>query len=229
MIKDTTASSPGAPEGGSPPTAKSGTRRELQSLLKQGGPQEATELAAQLGVTAMAVRQHLYDLQSEGLAASDPAPRERGRPAKRWRLTGAADALFPDGHQELAVDLIQSVRSVLGEEAMQALLRARAEKQTAAYRDALAKADSLESRVQALADIRSREGYMASVSTQSDGALQLTENHCPVCAAARACTGLCEMELSVFQNALGPDVTVERTDHILAGARRCAYRVVKSN
>ena len=24
---------------------------------------------------------------------------------------------------------------------------------------------------------------------------------------------------------LGPDVTVERTDHILAGARRCAYRI----
>ena len=29
----------------------------------------------------------------------------------------------------------------------------------------------------------------------------------------------------VFREALGPEITVERTDHILAGARRCAYRI----
>ena len=31
--------------------------------------------------------------------------------------------------------------------------------------------------------------------------------------------------VQAFQAALGPDVAVERTDHILAGARRCAYRI----
>jgi predicted ArsR family transcriptional regulator len=55
--------------------------------------------------------------------------------------------------------------------------------------------------------------------------LLLIENHCPICAAARACTNLCAGELRVFQQVLGPGVTVERIDHILAGARRCAYRV----
>lgn len=43
--------------------------------------------------------------------------------------------------------------------------------------------------------------------------------------AARACSGLCASELEVFQAALGPDYTVTRTDHILTGARRCAYLV----
>jgi predicted ArsR family transcriptional regulator len=60
--------------------------------------------------------------------------------------------------------------------------------------------------------------------TDSDGFL-FVENHCPICAAARACSGLCRSELEVFRGALGDGVTVERTDHILAGARRCAYRV----
>ncbi len=40
------------------------------------------------------------------------------------------------------------------------------------------------------------------------------------------CTGLCAAELSVFQAVLGINVEVTRGDHILAGARRCAYRVV---
>ena len=32
-------------------------------------------------------------------------------------------------------------------------------------------------------------------------------------------------ELDVFRRVLGPDVTVTRTQHVLAGDRRCAYRV----
>ena len=51
------------------------------------------------------------------------------------------------------------------------------------------------------------------------------ENHCPVCAAATACQELCRSELMVFRAVLGTDVTVERIDHLLAGARRCAYRI----
>ncbi len=32
---------------------------------------------------------------------------------------------------------------------------------------------------------------------------------------------------TVFRAILGPDVSVERTDHILARARRCAYQMTK--
>ena len=67
---------------------------------------------------------------------------------------------------------------------------------------------------------------MAEV-TKADGGYLLVENHCPVCSAAAACTGLCTMELEVFRKALGRDLKVERIDHILAGARRCAYLVMR--
>jgi len=80
-------------------------------------------------------------------------------------------------------------------------------------------------RHKALAAIRTDEGYMASAKPQGDGSVLLLENHCPICAAAVACTGLCAKELEVFQTVLGKDVAVERTEHIVAGARRCAYRV----
>ena len=36
----------------------------------------------------------------------------------------------------------------------------------------------------------------------------------------------CDRELETFQAVLGEDVAVERVEHILAGSRRCAYRVV---
>ena len=66
---------------------------------------------------------------------------------------------------------------------------------------------------------------MAEWRADADGFL-LLENHCPICAAATACQGFCRAELDVFRAVLGPGVSVERTDHILAGARRCAYRIV---
>ncbi|MEL6180470.1 MAG: MarR family transcriptional regulator, partial [Myxococcota bacterium] len=69
-------------------------------------------------------------------------------------------------------------------------------------------------------------GYMASVERDADGALLLIEDHCPICVAARGCQGLCASEQEVFQAVMGSEVDVHRTDHILAGARRCAYRVV---
>ena len=79
-------------------------------------------------------------------------------------------------------------------------------------------------RTRKLAKLRVEEGYMAESRPAPDGSLLLIENHCPVCAAARACQGLCRSELEIFR-ALLPGASVERVDHILAGARRCAYRI----
>ncbi|MOA56535.1 hypothetical protein D3C78_1805330 [compost metagenome] len=61
---------------------------------------------------------------------------------------------------------------------------------------------------------------------RKDGADYLfIENHCPICSAAKACMGFCRSELELFRNVLGEGVNVDREEHILAGARRCAYRV----
>jgi predicted ArsR family transcriptional regulator len=65
---------------------------------------------------------------------------------------------------------------------------------------------------------------MAECVAKADGSLLLIENHCPVCAAAQACQGLCRSELEIFRSVLN-GAAVERTDHILAGGRRCAYRI----
>ena len=65
---------------------------------------------------------------------------------------------------------------------------------------------------------------MAEVRRDGEDFL-FVENHCPICAAARLCTGLCREELALFKRVLGSGIEVERTSHILAGAGRCAYRV----
>ena len=218
------------PAGAGKPPRPAGvrTRRAVLDLLKQHGPQEAQALADQLGVSAMAVRQHLYDLQEQGLVGHDAVPRAVGRPAKRWHLTVAADRLFPDGHADLTASLLESMRETFGETGMDQLMAVRTREQIAAYERRMPRGAGLHGRLRALARLRSEEGYMAAVEAEGQGRYLLIENHCPIVAAAAVCSGLCGSEMAVFEHLLGPDVTVERVDHILAGARRCAYRVTKA-
>ncbi len=58
------------------------TRRAIVQLLKQEGRLDAETLAVRLGITAMAVRQHLYALQDEQLVTYQEESRPMGRPAK---------------------------------------------------------------------------------------------------------------------------------------------------
>ena len=213
------------------PPAKTHGRAAVLELLKREGPVSADSLAERLGITAMAVRQHLAALQAEGLAAPAPAERKaksRGRPLTLWRATEAADAHFPDSHSLLAVDLLGQMKRAFGEEGLDRLLALRTQDQERAYRAETDRAKTLKARLEALARIREREGYMPEVKRDPDakGGFLFVENHCPICSAARQCQNLCREELALFRRVLGEGVQVERISHILAGAGRCAYRVV---
>jgi predicted ArsR family transcriptional regulator len=197
--------------------------------LKTRGPQTAAELARRLGVTQVAVRQHLQALATEGLVTHRDERRKVGRPARLWSLMPAAARRFPDSHGDLTVELLKAVRTTFGEDGLDRLVTERSRQQREAYAKRMPAASTLlEERIDALAKLRSEEGYMAEWTREADGAWILAENHCPICAAATVCQGFCRDELSMFRDLLGSGATVERGDHILAGARRCAYRIEAS-
>jgi predicted ArsR family transcriptional regulator len=204
----------------------SDAKRRIIERMKRSDSCTAPELAAVFALTDTAVRQHLEALETAGLVERAPsAPSGRGRPPLAWRLTPLATDLFPDRHADLTVELLASVKRALGEDALERVIEARASVQLVHYRAALRTDAPLAERVARLADMRSAEGYLAEVVPADDGAVLLVEHHCPVADAARSCGGLCRSELSVFAGALGDGVTVERTQHLMAGDQRCAYLV----
>jgi predicted ArsR family transcriptional regulator len=216
----------------------------------------ARQLAADLGIGVVAVREQLARLQQLGLvrwnvpgsmdAAGRPVPKETlrqereqwlllrparrpgrrpGRPSATWSLTDDARALFPDRHADLTVELLGAMRAALGDDALVRIVEVRARDQATLYRDRLPAGGSLRKRVEALAARRSDEGYMAEVVQEKPGSYLLIEHHCPICEAARTCQRLCAAELDVFRTVLGPDVRVERIEHLLADGARCVYRI----
>jgi len=208
-----------------PQTGERKTRRAIVKLLKTDGPLGSAQLAERLGLTAMAVRLHLYVLQSENLVTAEERPVPVGRPAKFWQLTREADHLFPEAYAELSVALIDAMQDAFGAEGLDRVLVSRCARQQANYARRIRPTDPLEKKLRELARVRTEEGYMAEVGPEGGGSYLLVENHCPICAAANACQGFCATELDLFRSILGPAVEVERVEHIVSGDRRCAYRV----
>ena len=202
-------------------------KRRVLDLLKRSDALTAGELATELELTEAAVRQHLDALAEHGLVAGvERTTRSRGRPPTAWSLTDLARELFPDRHADLTVELIGAIRAAVGEEGLNRVIAERNAAQLKMYRALMPKRDSatLRQRVNALAQRRTAEGYMAEVRREGDH-LVLIEHHCPVCDAATACQGLCKGELNLFRAALGRDVNVERTAHLLSGDQRCVYEI----
>src|SRR5262245_44657397 len=207
------------------PTGAGKTRSAILRLLKTEGPLTSAQLAERLGLTAMGARLHLLALRDEKFVAVEERPVPVGRPAQYWRLTPAADRFFPAAYADLSVGLLEALGDAFGPDGLQRVLASRCARQEASYAQRIPPDAPLGDKLRRLARIRTEEGYMAEVRRDGKTDFLFIENHCPICAAATACQGFCDSELDLFRTVLGPNVGVERTEHIVAGARRCAYRI----
>lgn len=194
-------------------------------LLKTQGAQSASSLAKEFGMTIEGARQKLSKLAGEGMVEPVINSKGVGRPTILYKLTDKGNQSFPDTHPELAVQLLSTVKNVLGQNALNAVINARAVSIDNKYAVELKDAITLEEKLDRLAIVRSGEGYMAEWKKEDDGYLFI-ENHCPIGSAAKSCQGLCQAEFDTFQNILGAGVTVRRTEHMFTdNTRRCIYKI----
>lgn len=193
--------------------------------IKTKGPISTAVLANDLNMTGEAARQHIQKLTTLGLVegAQCLSQTGAGRPRQNWVLTELGHQRFPDTHAQLALQLIDSVRTIFGDEGLEKLISQREMESREKY-FARCKGLPLAKRLQALAEVRSEEGYMAKVEQDNDSWLFI-ENHCPICAAATACQNFCRSELALFSEIVGEEGLVEREQFLLNGAGRCVYRV----
>jgi radical SAM protein with 4Fe4S-binding SPASM domain len=200
-------------------------RQQLLHMLKTLGPRSTSSLANRLEMTLAGTRKHLKLLERDKLVTASGIAGGVGRPDLVWRLTETGHNRFPDTHDSLTLDLIGSIRTVFGEAGLDKLIATRESETTKRYARALSSAGSIREKIERLAELRSEEGYMAQIEQIDEQTWRLAENHCPVCAAARVCQGLCRSELAIFRKLLGKSFTVERDEYLLDGARRCSYLV----
>ena len=206
------------------PQKRQKTTEIIFQLLKEQGAMTAKSLSECLSMTTMGVRQHLLLLEEKQEIQFFDQKASRGRPTRYWQLTEKANHHFEDRHEELTVQLLISVREVFGEQGLDKLITQREETMLSQYEQAMTGLTTIEQRLRKLVSLRSAEGYMASIEQKSD-CWWLLENHCPICAAATECNNFCRSELEIFQSLFTDLAVISREEHIIDGARRCAYKV----
>src|SRR5712664_496412 len=108
------------------------TRMEVLELLRRKGRCSAETIASDLRVTPNAVRQHLTNLERDGLVVSHPERSGRGRPSLLFSLTERADSVFPKRYGQLATMVLQEVQEMGGPDALDEVFERMASRHAAA-------------------------------------------------------------------------------------------------
>ncbi len=83
---------------------------------------------------------------------------------------------------------------------------------------------TLGAKVAELASILDEDGYLATHERVGTGVYRVVEHNCAIWAVAQKYGQACVSEID-FIRAVLPGATVERVQHMVAGARHCAYEI----
>jgi predicted ArsR family transcriptional regulator len=194
-------------------------RESILAFLKTRGHATLGEVAIHLEVSKQGALRHLEALETAGLATVEQAePHGRGRPEHVYKLTPAAGDYFPDGHRQLAGDLVE----FLSEEQLKRFFERRAARLEAEYGPRLAGLD-FEARVRELAKLATEHGHMAEVVELPEGGLAIRHCNCPIQDVAARTGFPCQNEQEMYQRLLGADVT--RSTWMGEAAPDCTYEI----
>jgi DeoR family transcriptional regulator, suf operon transcriptional repressor len=177
-------------------------------------------------MTVSGARQHLGALLTDGFvetAELTPDTPKRGRRSLLYSVTPAADALFPKAYGELTNELLGYVDAT-DPAKLDELFAMRREHRIANANARLADKPDLGAKVEELTQILDEDGYLATFEQTGPDAYLIVEHNCAIWAVAQRYGQACTSEIE-FIRAVLPNASVERVQHMVAGARHCAYDI----
>lgn len=129
---------------------------KILQRIKREGAVSARQLADEMGMTTMGIRQHLQAMEDDGLVDFSDIRVKVGRPTRHWSLTAEGHRRFADSHGDLAVSVIDSVQTLFGDEGLEKVIQQRQEKTLQHYRDMLKDCHNLKAKLETLAYLRER-------------------------------------------------------------------------
>jgi predicted ArsR family transcriptional regulator len=197
------------------------TRMEVLELLRRKGHASAESIASDLGVTPNAVRQHLTNLERDGFVVSHPERRARGRPSLLFNLTERADSVFPKRYGQLATMVLQEVREMGGEDALDEVFSRVAARHAQAIEKDLVGLDFDEKLKRVVAWI-GRAGTLAE-QTETEEGVKVTIHNCPFRNTALKFPQVCTITPHLMSRLL--DGAVSQSDSIHRRDPYCSFVV----
>ncbi|HGO5291689.1 helix-turn-helix transcriptional regulator [Photobacterium damselae] len=198
------------------------TNDKILHLLKREGATTAKSIAERFELTTMGIRLQLQALEQQGLVEYFDVKVKVGRPQRHWQLSQQGHNQFSDHHDDLLIQTFDAVENLFGHDGLTRVIKEREQQSLLHYQAHIPADATLAEKLKLFSALRDQEGYITELIPQENGFL-FVENHCPICQAATRCPNLCQSELSILTQVLGKQYQIERSEHIVAGQRRCAY------
>lgn len=192
--------------------------------LKGGRPLTLSELAERIGISKMAILNHIQKLESKGMLERLVVKAKVGRPhyvfklkeeskesiarSDAWVLDGLLEYLEKTGNGKLAEDFLKERYIKVKDEYRERLSRVKPEK-----------------RVEELTRIREEENYFPELKSTGNGAFELLEYNCPIFRVADKFGIACSLETRMFASVLDSDVS--STHRQVDGSDVCRFLIKK--
>ncbi len=197
--------------------------RALLQELKLSGGLPVSELAREVDASYMAVKQQCEELKKLGYLDRTRVPRTAvGRPEIFYSLSAKADALFPQAGAAFALDLLDEMKSLFGENVPDKLLFQHFKKQQEKWQPLVAKGQSVAAKAEKLTVLRAKEGCFTRCLLDDDKELRIEDFHNPLQRLFECYPRAVVMEQRMIEELLG--VRVQR--HELSGGRTGQPRVI---
>jgi predicted ArsR family transcriptional regulator len=191
----------------------------LLDCMRRQGAVTISDLVAEMGVTATAVRQRLARLMSEGLIQRETERQARGRPNHRYSLTPKGEEHSGTNFGDLAIVLWEEVKAVEDPAVRRGLLKRIAERFVTKYRGHVS-GDSLADRMSSLARLMGEREIPFEVNLSSELPV-LSALACPYPELAKRDRGVCTMEKLMLSEVLGESVRLSECR--LDGGTCCTF------
>ena len=108
----------------------------------------------------MGIKQHCLDLERDGYLDTWRRPKPVGRPEMLYRLTKRGETLFPEVHNPLSIEILETVQQAYGTAAPTKVLFSIFNQRAETYRARLSAA-AIRERAAEFTDLRAHDGYMS--------------------------------------------------------------------
>ena len=201
------------------------TRKQIIMLLKRNSQQSVAQLSKHMGITPMAVRQHLMSLEKRGIISYKPKKSGIGRPVFLYSLTDKARDIFPKSYIGFIKDMLSIVEEEGGRKNVEKIFMQMKDRTlNGKYRSLMGKKD-LEEKVNALVSMLDAEGRMVELEVNKD-AFSIKQFNCLLHGIAEDYPEVCKYELQMYQDLLGKDL--KRIGCQADGELACVYVLPKT-
>jgi len=198
------------------------TRKKIIMLLKKSEHMTVAEMSKEMGITSMAIRQHLMSLEKRGIINYTTRKYGIGRPVFLYKLTDKAMDFFPKAYGSFIKEMLGIIERLDGRTKVNRIFQERKERILRERLAALGGNGSAGKRVRALGELLDREGYMVEVSESADQ-MEFRQYNCLLYSLVGDYPEACALELELYQDLLGTGVV--RSECQRDGSPACVYRV----